>query len=76
MLRYFHPLPPLSATGRGGGSTPHSRAKLDSLLSLSDNIVSGEVELVDDEDNDGINIVGLVDFVTDMEGEGPVSPPS
>lgn len=75
MLRYFHPLPPLSATGRGGGSTPHSRAKLDSLLSLSDKIVSGEVELGDNEDNDE-NIVGLVDFVTDMEGEGPVSPPS
>lgn len=47
---------------------------INSLPSLSDYFVSGEGKLGDDEDNDGINLVGLINFVTEMECEDPILP--
>lgn len=37
-----------------------------SLPSLYDDLVSGEGKLGNDKDNDGINLVGLINFVTEM----------
>lgn len=49
---------------------------LDSLPSLSDNFVSGDGELGDDEEDDGINLAALRQLTTEIEGGNPALPPS
>lgn len=58
----------LSATGPSCGEVTDS---LDSLHSLSDDLVSGEGQLGDDEDDDGINLVVLLNFATKRPCSSP-----
>lgn len=48
---------------------------LNSLTSLSDDIMSGEGELGDDENDDGINLKEILKKTQEVEPDDPVLPP-